>query len=78
MHSVASASDGKAPYLGPRDLKEDILKWYGGYNWGGEERVLNPYYIFNLFDIMPMATIGSKGLPRPFDLIHKTKVLEFS
>jgi hypothetical protein len=32
------------------DLRETILSWYDGYNWLGQERVLNPYSILNFFD----------------------------
>jgi hypothetical protein len=31
------------------DLKEKIYKWYDGYNWGGDTRILNPFSILNFF-----------------------------
>jgi hypothetical protein len=31
------------------ELKRQIFKWYDGYNWGGQTRVLNPYSILNFF-----------------------------
>jgi hypothetical protein len=31
------------------DLKAKIMEWYDGYNWLGNERVLNPYSIINFF-----------------------------
>ncbi|MDR1395648.1 MAG: AAA family ATPase [Deltaproteobacteria bacterium] len=31
------------------DLREQILDWYGGFNWLGPEQVLNPFSIANLF-----------------------------
>jgi hypothetical protein len=32
------------------DLRSSILRWYDGYNWGDQTRVLNPYSILNFFD----------------------------
>ncbi|MDR1164779.1 MAG: AAA family ATPase [Deltaproteobacteria bacterium] len=32
------------------DLRARIYKWYNGYNWGGQTRVLNPFSILNFFD----------------------------
>jgi hypothetical protein len=37
------------PNVTERDLREKILSWYDGYNWGGETRVLNPFSILNFF-----------------------------
>jgi hypothetical protein len=37
------------PAAGMDDLKAKILHWYGGYNWGGQTMVLNPYSILNFF-----------------------------
>ncbi|MDR2141497.1 MAG: AAA family ATPase [Deltaproteobacteria bacterium] len=31
------------------ELRAEILRWYDGYNWGGETRVLNPYSILHFF-----------------------------
>ncbi|MDR2140955.1 MAG: AAA family ATPase [Deltaproteobacteria bacterium] len=33
-----------------KDLRAEILDWYDGYNWGGENRVLNPYSILHFFN----------------------------
>ncbi|MDR1872130.1 MAG: AAA family ATPase [Deltaproteobacteria bacterium] len=42
--------DGKmGPFATVKVLKENILKWYGGYNWGGETRVLNPHSLLYFF-----------------------------
>ncbi|MDR1314700.1 MAG: AAA family ATPase, partial [Deltaproteobacteria bacterium] len=38
------------PSAGVDDLKAQILLWYDGYNWLGNERVFNPYSILNFFD----------------------------
>jgi hypothetical protein len=32
------------------DLRASMLRWYDGYNWGDQTRVLNPYSILNFFD----------------------------
>jgi hypothetical protein len=32
-----------------KDLRQEILNWYDGYNWLGPERVLNPYSILYFF-----------------------------
>ncbi|MDR2198889.1 MAG: AAA family ATPase [Deltaproteobacteria bacterium] len=32
------------------DLRDKIFRWYDGYNWGGQSRVLNPYSILNFFN----------------------------
>jgi hypothetical protein len=31
------------------ELKQLILDWYDGYNWGGAARILNPFSILNFF-----------------------------
>ncbi|MDR1038646.1 MAG: AAA family ATPase [Deltaproteobacteria bacterium] len=35
---------------GFKALKNKILEWYDGYNWLGDEHILNPYSILNFFD----------------------------
>ncbi|MDR2459200.1 MAG: AAA family ATPase [Deltaproteobacteria bacterium] len=44
----------EARYMKPEakvsDLKKRIYKWYNGYNWGGDVRVLNPFTILYFFD----------------------------
>ncbi|MDR1608416.1 MAG: AAA family ATPase [Deltaproteobacteria bacterium] len=37
------------PSATQQDLKAEILRWYNGYNWGGETRMLNPISILNFF-----------------------------
>ncbi|MDR1315048.1 MAG: AAA family ATPase [Deltaproteobacteria bacterium] len=37
------------PGAGVDDLKAKILDWYDGYNWLGNEHVLNPYSIIRFF-----------------------------
>jgi hypothetical protein len=40
--------DGGLPQgVGVDDLKAEILKWFDGYNWLGNERVINPYSILH-------------------------------
>ncbi|MDR1312242.1 MAG: AAA family ATPase [Deltaproteobacteria bacterium] len=31
------------------DLVESLLKWYDGYSWDGDSRVLNPFSVMNFF-----------------------------
>ena len=33
----------------PADLRAEILRWYGGYDWGGKTRVLNPWSTLRFF-----------------------------
>jgi hypothetical protein len=40
---------GMPPDSDSADLRSEIIKWYDGYNWGGQSRVLNPFAILNLF-----------------------------
>jgi hypothetical protein len=41
---------GELPlYADVDELKAKIMEWYDGYNWLGNERVLNPYSIINFF-----------------------------
>ena len=36
--------------------RDEIRKWYNGYNWRGEEKVYNPYDILLLFDTREFAS----------------------
>ncbi|MDR1578184.1 MAG: AAA family ATPase [Deltaproteobacteria bacterium] len=42
-------SNDMAPSATIDDLKNKILAWYDGYNWGGETRVLNPFSLLKFF-----------------------------
>ncbi|MDR1040170.1 MAG: ATP-binding protein [Deltaproteobacteria bacterium] len=59
-------------------LKDKIIEWYGGYNWLGEEQVLNPYSIINFFkknerdDYWP-----SSGQPSHLSAFVRKRPLEF-
>jgi hypothetical protein len=64
------------------DLRAEILSWYDGYNWGGKNRVLNPYSILhffknNLFDNYWVQS-GRPGhltaliQERPYDFLEPT------
>jgi hypothetical protein len=37
------------PDSGEGDLRRKILDWYDGYNWLGDDRILNPYSILQFF-----------------------------
>ncbi|MDR2198618.1 MAG: AAA family ATPase [Deltaproteobacteria bacterium] len=59
-------------------LKEEIFKWYDGYNWGGPLRILNPYSILNFFknNAFSRYWIQSGRPSRPTALI-KRRPLDF-
>lgn len=52
----ALASLKRAGVLGPSsgvgELRDLIVDWYGGYNWGGAERVLNPLSVIRFFETL--------------------------
>ncbi|MDR0550358.1 MAG: AAA family ATPase [Deltaproteobacteria bacterium] len=37
------------PDAKPYDLRKEIFRWYNGYDWGGNNRVLNPFSILHFF-----------------------------
>jgi hypothetical protein len=43
-------SGGLPPSATIDDLRASIQDWYGGYNWGGKTRVLNPFSTLKFFD----------------------------
>jgi hypothetical protein len=47
------------------DLKNKILNWYDGYNWGGKTNVLNPWSIMKFFQQVFFPIFGLAQLPRP-------------
>jgi hypothetical protein len=59
------------------DLRAKILNWYDGYNWLGQEKILNPYSILNFFKFNKFGSYWPEtGTPkhlkslvqsRPFD-----------
>jgi hypothetical protein len=60
------------------DLKKEILRWYDGYNWGGETRVLNPYTILNFFEHNEFDTYWAKKQSSwPSESSHKGKTRRF-
>jgi hypothetical protein len=42
-------TDKIEPSAGIEDLKSEIYRWYGGYSWDGETKVLNPYSVLHFF-----------------------------
>jgi hypothetical protein len=40
---IAKNADRESP-------RREILNWYGGYNWLGEEQILNPYSVSRFFE----------------------------
>ncbi|MDR1080903.1 MAG: ATP-binding protein, partial [Deltaproteobacteria bacterium] len=60
------------------DLKVEILKWYDGYNWLGNEHVLNPYSILNFFDEKEFDSFWpSTGRPSHLSALIRENPLEY-
>jgi hypothetical protein len=60
------------------DLIQEIYRWYDGYNWGGETRVLNPYSILNFFKKNEFDTYWAQsGRPGHLKAIIKSKRDDF-
>ncbi|MDR1312553.1 MAG: ATP-binding protein [Deltaproteobacteria bacterium] len=66
------------PSAGLDDLKAKILDWYDGYNWLGNERVFNPYSIFNFFDEKNFRSYWPlTGRPSHLSALGRENPLEF-
>ncbi|MDR1166248.1 MAG: ATP-binding protein [Deltaproteobacteria bacterium] len=60
------------------DLKAKILEWYDGYNWLGEERVLNPYSILKFFLEKHLGSYWpSTGRPSHLSALIRDNQLDF-
>jgi hypothetical protein len=60
------------------DLKAEILKWYDGYNWLGNEHVLNPYSILNFFRKKEFASYWpTTGCPSHLSALIRDNPLDF-
>ncbi|MDR2198243.1 MAG: AAA family ATPase [Deltaproteobacteria bacterium] len=60
------------------DLKDAILRWYDGYNWGGRMRVLNPYSILNFFSEKSFNNYWiQSGQPRHLTAMIRAKPEDF-
>jgi hypothetical protein len=75
------ASLVKTGRMSPSDTIEDlaamIIRWYGGYNWGGETRVLNPYSILNFFHANTFENYWLLyGLSRRLTALVKARTLD--
>ncbi|MDR0547816.1 MAG: AAA family ATPase, partial [Deltaproteobacteria bacterium] len=54
------------------DLRNEIFRWYNGYDWGGKNRVLNPFSILHFFNNKRFAKYWiESGL-----LIHLTALIK--
>jgi hypothetical protein len=61
------------------DLMTKILEWYDGYNWLGNEHVLNPYTILNFFDEKQFKSFWpSTGQPSNLIAIIREHPLDFT
>ncbi|MDR0354467.1 MAG: AAA family ATPase [Deltaproteobacteria bacterium] len=52
------------PSANVSDLKKEIFRWYDGYSWDGDQRVLNPYSTLQFFENEKFDRYWSK-LDRP-------------
>jgi hypothetical protein len=60
------------------DLRNLILAWYDGYNWLGEERVLNPYALVNLFAKKSFSDYWiQSGRPSHLEMMIRTRPQDF-
>ena len=39
------------------DIRSEMLKWYDGYSWDGETRLLNPFSLLSCI-VLPLMNIG--------------------
>jgi hypothetical protein len=53
------AKGGLPQSIGIEDLKAEIFKWYNGYNWLGNEHVLNPYSKLKFFPAEEILSVLS-------------------
>ncbi|MDR1312307.1 MAG: ATP-binding protein [Deltaproteobacteria bacterium] len=61
------------------DLKAKILDWYDGYNWLGNEHVLNPYSIIRFFYNNYLASYWpNQGWPSHLSVLIRDKQLDFN
>ncbi|MDR1041489.1 MAG: AAA family ATPase [Deltaproteobacteria bacterium] len=59
-------------------LKAKILQWYDGYDWLGEEHVLNPYSILIFFYAMKLESYWPlSGQPSHLSTLARNNPLEF-
>ncbi|MDR1166236.1 MAG: ATP-binding protein [Deltaproteobacteria bacterium] len=72
------AKGGVAEGADRESLKEMILKWYDGYNWLGQEQVLNPYSILYFFKEKYFDGFWiSLGPPRHISSLLKKTPMDF-
>jgi hypothetical protein len=61
-----------------KDLRAEIFRWYDGYNWGGETRVLNPFSILNFFNLNSFDNYWiQSGRPGHLTALIKARPLDF-
>jgi hypothetical protein len=67
-------SKGKmSPNASVSDIRKDILRWYDGYSWDGEIRVLNPWSILKFFYESSFSDYWVRTNPSLFFLTNLTK-----
>jgi len=60
-------------FTGCDNLHDEILAWYDGYSWDGENRVINPFSLLSFFDRKRFSSFWfASGTPKfLMDLIKK-------
>jgi hypothetical protein len=67
------------PRADVEDLKAKILDWYDGYNWLGNEHVLNPYSIIRFFYKNYLASYWpDQGWPSHLSVLIRDNQLDFN
>ncbi|MDR1037688.1 MAG: ATP-binding protein [Deltaproteobacteria bacterium] len=71
--------DGElGPNAGPDELMALIKKYYDGYNWLGEENILNPFSILNFFEEKSLDMYWPElGCPSHMKALAKKNPLDF-
>ncbi|MDR2141425.1 MAG: AAA family ATPase, partial [Deltaproteobacteria bacterium] len=79
--TLASLKNSSQKYssLTVEGLRKQIFRWYDGYNWGGQTRVLNPFSILNFFDDQKFGAYWVRsGRPAHLTALIKKKPLAFA
>jgi hypothetical protein len=60
------------------DLRRDILDWYDGYDWLGDDRILNPYSILHFFRRKSFGPYwATSGGPSHLKALMRERPLDF-
>jgi hypothetical protein len=66
------------PSANVSDLKKEIFRWYDGYSWDGDQRVLNPYSTLQFFENENFDRYCSKfGRPAHVTALFRKRPLDF-